>query len=460
MTLSRVIVRKWRTQIDAAIPESVLRAGRMHLLDVVGVGIAASTLDQGVPYARISAGDRGPISLLNGGTTTTPADAALINGGLIHSLEFDDTHTASIVHGSAVLAPTVLALAEALGLGLDRALRAYVLGYEILIRIGLAGEGAFQRHGFQITSVAGTLVAALIAAELSGASEDEAVHAIGIALSQAAGVFEFLSNGSSVKSLHPGWAAHSGILAARLARAGLTGPETALEGTRGLYAAFARNADAPARLAALLGDFGTRWHVADVAFKFLPCCHYLHPFVEAAAGMAAEIGDPGEIDELVLTIAPGAAPIVCEPWALKIAPADGHAARWSLPVVVAARLVEGRVDLDTFRHRASDAVLALAGRSRWEPLEPNRFPQAFEAGITARLRDGRSVEARIDDVYGNASRPADIADVLAKFRATAGRALQPGAVTALEAFFLEETAPDFASYSRALAQRVAEGQKR
>ncbi len=54
-----------------------------------------------------------------------------------------------------------------------------------------------------MTSVAGTLASALIAADMAGGTDDQKVHAIGIALSQAAGVFEFLSNGSSVKSMHP-----------------------------------------------------------------------------------------------------------------------------------------------------------------------------------------------------------------------------------------------------------------
>ncbi len=89
----------------------------------------------------------------------------MVNGGLIHSLEFDDTHTGSIVHGSAVLAPRLLATGKAArqhGSGCPR----YLLGYEVLVRIGLAAQGGFQRNGFQITSVAGALVSALIGADL------------------------------------------------------------------------------------------------------------------------------------------------------------------------------------------------------------------------------------------------------------------------------------------------------
>lgn len=454
MTLSREIVRRWKAVKTAPVPDAVLAAARLHCLDAVGVGLAASSLPQGEPYRCFSAGGQGDISLLSGGSLASAADAALANGGLIHSLEFDDTHTGSIVHGSAVLAPTMLAMAQACKADPDAAFRAYLIGYEVFIRIGLAAQGGFQANGFQITSVAGPLVAAAIAADLMGGNEEDGVNAMGIALSQASGVFEFLSNGSSVKSMHPGWAAHAGIMAARLARCGLTGPETAIEGARGLFAAFARDEAAPARFKALLGDLGSRWHMLDVAFKFLPCCHYLHPFDEAAGRLVAEISDPAQIAELILRIAPGAASIVCEPWTLKQNPPDGHAARWSLPVVTAMRLVEGKVDLDSFREKASPAVLALAARSRFEPLAQHRFPNAFEAEIECRLAGGRTLSARIEDVFGNASRPAGEADVLTKFRTNAARCLPDASIRALETFFLKPGSPDMADFATALAVRT------
>lgn len=441
MSLSRTIVQAWRRLKAAPLPEAARAAARLHMLDAVGVGLAASALDQGGAYRRLATGHTGVATALTGARTADPAEAALINGGLIHSLEYDDTHTASIVHGSSVLAAAALAAAEGAGQPLAAALDAYLLGYEVLIRIGLAAPGAFQARGFQITPVGGALVAALIAAELTDADEEQCVNAIGIALSQSSGVFEFLTNGSTVKSLHPGWAAHAGLIAARLAKAGMTGPETALEGTRGLYASFAGDASAGARLAGLMCDFGTRWHTMDVAFKFVPCCHYLHPFVEAAGLLADEGVHPGAIERMTLRIAPGAAGIVCEPWPLKQSPGDGHSARWSLPVVVAARLVEGKVDHDTFRAPAAPAVRALAARCTWEPLTPNRFPQAFEAEIICILKNGTALTRRIDDVYGNASRPAQTDDVRAKFRANAALALPAEAIATLETLFLSGDAP-------------------
>ena len=188
---------------------------------------------------------------------------------------------------------------------------------EVLVRIGLAAPGAFQVRGFQVTSAGGALAAVLVAALLGGLDEDRTVAALGIALSQASGVFEFLSNGASVKSLHPGWAAHAGLLAARLAASGMTGPETALEGRYGLFASFAGDAAAPARLAEGLTDLGGAWHLADAAFKLYPCCHYIHPFIEAAALLRKRGIAPSDIDRLTCRVPAGAAPVICEPWPLK-----------------------------------------------------------------------------------------------------------------------------------------------
>lgn len=453
MTLSRLAAQAWREAARQPLPPAVERAARLHLLDAVGVGLAAGALAQGSPWRRFAASATGGTTpTLAGIAVADPAEAALIDGGLIHSLEYDDTHTASIIHGSAALAPTALHVARAFGAAPDAAVRSYALAYETLIRFGLAALGAFQRQGFHVTSVAGALGAAMLAADLMGLGEEGMVNACGIALSQAAGVFEFLTNGASVKAMHTGWAAHAGIMAARLAAAGLTGPETALEGSRGLYAAYARDGDAPARLASGIADLGTRWHMPDVAFKFVPCCHYLHPFVEAAGQLLVEEPRAARGGDFVLRIASGAAPIVCEPWADKLAPRDGHAIRWSLPVVVAARLIEGRVDHGTFAKPPSAQVLALAARCRWEPLGPHRFPQAFEAEIVWRGEDGTTRTVRIDDVYGNAARPASEADISAKFEANAALALGAADAALLKSFLLEPGRVDFSAYVSVLGR--------
>ena len=360
------------------------------------------------------------------------SDAAMINGGLIHSLEFDDTHTGSIAHGSAVLAAGALAVAEAQNSSGAELLGAYARGWEVLIRFGLAAPNGYHAKGFMSTSVTGTFATALLAAELMSLDEDRTVAAIGIALSQASGVMEFLTNGSSVKSLNPGWAAHAGVVAATFARAGMTGPETSLDGKHGLFRQFSNNDGAPARFRELIADLGRTWHLPKAAYKFYPCCHYLHPFIEAASKLAERGVRADNVERILCRVPQGEAAVICEPWETKQSPANGHAARWSLPITVAAQLVEGKVDLPTFESPASAPVRELAQRIRWEPLPGARFPERFEAELVCETKRGASETVRIDDVFGNHTRSPGAEAVLAKFRPNAVRSLKGDAVGALE----------------------------
>lgn len=455
MSLARELVQAARAAAKMPLPEDAALAARLHLLDAVGVGLASAGSPIGAAYRTLAAeiAHGGPATVFGHGNGASAPDAALLNGGLIHSLEFDDTHTASIAHGSAVLAASALAVAEAQHASGAALLGAYARGWEVLIRFGLAAPNGYHAKGFMSTSVTGTLATALLAAELMGLDEDRAVAALGIALSQASGVMEFLTNGSSVKSLHPGWAAHGGVMAAMLARAGMTGPETSLDGKHGLFRQFTGVEDAPGRFRASIAGLGGEWHLPKAAYKFYPCCHYLHPFIEAAGKLAERGVRAGDVERILCRVPQGEAAVICEPWQTKQSPANGHAARWSLPITVAAQLIEGKVDLATFETTASDAVRSLARRISWEPLPGARFPERFEAELVCSTRKG-SETARIDDVYGNHTRPPGAEAVLAKFRANSARSLKPDAVAALERAGQElAAAHDLKALTAALRQR-------
>ncbi|MCG6121263.1 MAG: MmgE/PrpD family protein [Microvirga sp.] len=465
MTLSRRVARTLAALKDRELPPEVAQAGALHFVDAIGTGLAAAGVSMGEAYRRYASGlpEGGRSSLLARAGATSASSAALVNGGLCHSLEYDDTHTGSIIHASAVLMPAALAVAEDVGASPSKMLGAYVRGFEFLVRVGRAAPGGFQKKGFQVTSVAGTMASALIAAELHGLDEDRTVAALGIALSQGSGVFEFLSNGSSVKSLHPGWAAHAGVIAAEFAKAGMTGPETAIEGARGLFNVFVGDAGAIDRFAAECEDLGTVWCVREAAFKFSPCCHYLHPFIEAMGLLSARGIAADDVESIICEVPLGADAVICEPWADKLAAPTGHSGRWSLPIVVASRLVERRVDLETFERPASDAVRALAQRVSWRPLENADFPNRFEAVVICATKDGASHTIRVEDAYGNHTRPPAPEEVMAKFRDNAARTLTADAGSVLEAALLAmQSAPDLTRVTAALrgARRPIEGASR
>ena len=433
MTLARELVQAIRSSKDTPLPQDVGTAARLHFLDAIGVGLASAGSPIGAAYRTYAAevAKGGPATVFGQSSGASAADAAMINGGLIHSLEFDDTHTGSIAHGSAVLAAAALAVAESQNASGTALLGAYARGWEVLIRFGLAAPNGFHAKGFMSTSVTGALTSALLAAELMNLDEDRSVAALGIALSQASGVMEFLTNGSSVKSLNPGWAAHAGVVAAHFARAGMTGPETSLDGKHGLFRQFTGDESAAGRFRTLIGDLGRKWHLPSAAYKFYPCCHYLHPFIEAAGQLAERGVRAADVERIVCRVPQGEAAVICEPWQAKQNPPTGHAARWSLPIAVAARLEEGKVDLATFESPASTAVRSLAQRIAWEPLPQARFPERFEAEVVCETKRG-SQTIRIDDVFGNHTRPPGEEAVLAKFRANAARSLKSDAVMTLE----------------------------
>lgn len=438
MTLSQQVVARFRALPSEAIPPGVREAAKLHLLDAIGVGLAAAATSAGRPYldaARTLNGIGGPASVFGARDGFAPATAALANGGMMHALEYDDTHTGSIVHGSSVLAAAALAVAEAAGASGDELLTTYIKGWELLIRAGLAAPGKFQAHGFQITSVAGTLAAALIASDLFGLDETRSVHAIGIALSQASGVFEFLTNGSTVKSLHAGWAAHAGVTAATLAGAGLTGPATAFEGQFGLFRQFATDAGAADRFAAEIASLGVEWHLPDAAFKFYPCCHYIHPFIEALE-IALRQNSNTTPETIICEVPPGAALLISEPWERKLKPASGHEARYSLPIALAACLVEGSVTPVKFADAPSAEIVAKAECISARPMANARFPQRFEARLHVRFANGNTTEIYVDDVFGGPRRPATREAILEKFRANAGLIGNTDEISALAAAVL------------------------
>jgi 2-methylcitrate dehydratase PrpD len=407
---------------EREIPEGVAACAIDHILDAIGVGLAASSLPTSAGWhAAVRALGAGEEAGALGFAGRLPApSAALLNGALIHSLEYDDTHTASIVHGSAVVVAAALAAVQRHGASGAELVRAVVAGWEVMIRMGLAAPGAFQRRGFQVTAVGGPFVAALLATLVARTSPREAMDAMGIAGSQAGGVFEFLVEGATVKAMHPGWAAHAGLVAAELAAGGMTGPTTIFEGKHGFYRLYAGDEEAPARLAGLLDSLGSRWLLLEASLKGYPCCHYLHSFLEAAerlyrGGVGAE-----SISAIDCEVPEEEAMLICEPWERKLAPVSGYEAKFSLPYALAVMLCRGEINVATFAGAASDrAALALAQRVRWRPWRGSGFPQRFAAKLSVQLRDGKRREELVPQVRGSPERPFTREEIDAKFSANA-----------------------------------------
>jgi 2-methylcitrate dehydratase PrpD len=256
-TAARRFARFVRDLTLEKVPAPVIETASLLALDTVGNALAAARDDFAV--AALAAARRlGGVpesTLIGAGTKVAAANAVLANGTLAHGLDFDDTREDAIVHTGSVAVTTALAVGEARAASGRAVLEALIAAVEVMCRVGLAVPGQLHAHHFHPTSITGSFAAAAAAGKLLDLDEDQLVHALGICGSQAAGIIEYLTDGSWTKRLHPGWAAHAGVVATMLAASGFTGPESVLEGGHGVYEAFAGGHD-PAKLDALLASLG------------------------------------------------------------------------------------------------------------------------------------------------------------------------------------------------------------
>lgn len=413
------------------IPSEVVERARLHLLDAVGIGLAATR----EPYAdALTAlvrewGGSPQATLWRFGDRLPAAHAALANGAYVHGLDFDDTHSESIVHMSAVVVPTAIAVGEAVGASGKDVLAAMVVGYEVAARVGAAAPGAFHERGYHATPLCGAFAAAAIAARMWGLDAAGTANALGTVGSQAAGLQEFLNDGSWVKRLHPGWAAHSGIAAAQLARHGFLGPRRVFEGNFGFYATHLFGAEVDAERVA--ADLGERWETLENSFKPYPCCHFSHASMDAARELVREHAlSPEQIEEIEAIVPEQVVPIICEPVDHKRRPNTPYAALFSLPYSIALCVVRGDATLDDFDEGAlgDPAVLAMAAKVRHRGVSSDRFPRYFHGAVRMRLTDGRELTREEPVNRGHPERPLTREEVEAKFRANAARVLGPAQV--------------------------------
>lgn len=307
----------------------------------------------------------------------------------------------------------------------------------------MAVPGAFHARGWHATSVCGPFAAALVAGRLDGLDAGRLTAALGIAGSFASGLMEYLADGSWVKRVHAGWAGHAGVVAAALARGGFSGPATVLEGRFGLYRTMLDAAPDPAPFETL----GRQWQTPGIGFKPYPCCHYNHAYLDCALDLRRTHAPAvEEIESVECRVPAGQVPIVCEPRAAKLRPRTPYDAQFSLPYSLAAALIDGRVDLDTYEPRllADPGRLALAARVSHAIDPDSPFPRGgFPGLVRIRLRDGRVLEDRVPDGRGGLACPLPPAAIVEKFRANAARAVSAARVGEIERAALElDALPD------------------
>lgn len=427
-----------------ALPAEVRERTKALALDLAGIMLRARNDAESTPPMIAAAGRLG----FAGGNCTvfgdaagyTAAGAAMLNGTLAHSLDFDDTHAPGSLHPSAPIVPAAFAAAEMAGADGKAVIAAIVAGYEVQIRLSLALDpAAHYDRGFHPTATCGAFGAAAAAGRLLGLDAGGITNAFGIVLSMSAGSMQFLVNGAWTKRSHVGHAAMCGLVAATLAAEGYKGAADALEGKWGFLHAYAPAAD-PAKV---LGGLGDRWETLKIAVKPYPSCRYSHAAIDGLLALAREHGIRAEgVEEVMVGLPEPGWNIIGDPESAKQSPASVVDGQFSMAFCAAVALRTGGLGWDDYARHLGDAdTLALCKRvfTRIDARAQADFPAEMSAAVQVKTARG-VFETYVRVPKGEPANFLSAAELRAKFDALAGPYLSArrrdelaGALLALDA---------------------------
>jgi len=354
--------------------------------------------------------------------------AALFNGTAAHALDYDDVLDPAASHVSAVLVPALLALGEEIDASGADLVDAYVVGVEVQECLAEAVNMTHYTRGWHTTLTLGAPSAAAACARLLRLDAARSRNAISLATSMSGGFKRQF--GTNAKPFHAGLAAKNGILAARMAGAGLTADAAPFEGERGFMDLMVGPGGAGFDAVASRLE-GPRAIVSPgVWLKRYPCCASTHRTVDGLLALMREHGlaaaDIARIDTLVSVAAVRNL--------MYVVPDDEMQARFSMAYCMAAAALDGDLSLASFRRaaigRADIAAFMPRVTMATDPAQPADMPSTTRSWATTTVltTDGRSVAARVVDPKGYPDNPLSERDLADKFQDCA--AGQPAAVRA------------------------------
>lgn len=339
--------------------------------------------------------------------------AACINATAGHALDYDDVAMSG--HPSTVLVPAILAEGHHLGVSGERALQAYIVGYEVWSELVFREPGKYHLKGWHPTGVLGTVAVAAAVSVLHRVNETQASNALAIAASMASGLVA--NFGTMTKPFHAGRAAANGIEAVRLALLGMTAAPDVFEHPAGYLNALSIKQDADRSLPADRLGQSPRLLETGLSIKRYPVCYSCHRAID---GMLALIESnhlsPSDIKHIEVTIGPAQASML-----RNHRPQTGLEAKFSIEFAMASALVKQEVGL---RQLTDDFVKQPDVQSLFDkvsvqindrpcPLEPSF---SFTDRVVVTLNDGQTLDSGdIRFPLGNAGNPMDEQGMRAKF---------------------------------------------
>ena len=412
MEVTRTLARFLVTHKAADLPEAVRHEGARSLLNWVGCAVGASRHETAKRVLAALHDFSGPrdASILGRRERVDIFQAALLNGAMSHTFDFDDTHLKTVIHPSAPVLPAILALAEHRPFGRDISgrdfLHAFILGVEAECRIGLSVMPAHYDAGWHITATAGVFGAAAAAGRLLKLSEQQMVWALGTAATHACGIRETF--GSMAKPLHPGIAARNGLMSALLAKKNFTSTGAGIEGRRGFAAVLSTRFDP----AAITDELGQSWEILSNSYKPYACGVVIHPAIDGCIQLRNEHGlTLDNIAHIDLKVHP----LVLELTGHR-KPATGLEGKFSVFHSCAAAILLGEGGESAYSNAIvrNPKVMRLRDQVSATVLDGVKEDQVH---ISMTLKDGRVLEKYVEHCVGSVGNPMSDVDLESKFHA-------------------------------------------
>lgn len=389
------------------IPPEVIDRAKWVLRDTIGVILGGMTAPEVAAMADYATEhENGKATIFGHGGRVKPQWAALIHGTAGTTLEMDEGHAFARGHAAIHAVPPVLALTEAMGLDGKETLTAFILGYEVAARAGVATR---LRKGVHPFGAWGVLGAAAIGARCKKLNAQDVAGVLEVAASYAiAPSFESAYQGANVRNTFAGMVNKAGLLAAELYSLGIRGEKGAIQTTFGhiLGDSFDPNA--------LVDHLGERYEIMRGYFKPYSACRYAHAAVDATFNILYE----GPVDLAALKAIEietyDIAATLSEP-----KPQTPLAGRFSVPYTVAATLALGSAGPEAFTPDAlsNPQILALATQTQISenPEFTAMTPAKRPARVTLHFSDGSQRSAMVTGSKGDPDQPMTPVELETKF---------------------------------------------
>jgi len=365
---------------------------KKRFVDTVAVALGAF-YEEPVVIARwvaeSTAGSRLPATVWGSGVRAAFDHAAFANGCAVRYLDFNDTYLSKEALHPSDMIPALVAAAEVSDADGRRLIEGIAVAYEVAAR--LADAYSVRGRGWDhVTYIA--IAAAAGVSKVLGLDARGTEHAINIATTIAPALRQTRAGEISMwKACAASNAARDGLLAAILASRGMTGPSPVFEGKFGFFKV-ALGGDTFD-----IGELGGRLKVMETSIKYWPVEYHSMSAVEAALKIREKAGPikPDDVEDVeVKTFTVSYRIIVEDPE--KWDPKTRETADHSLPYIVAAALLDGRVWVDTFKPERflADDVRKVMKKMRIEvdPEYDKVYPAGIPNKVRVRLRDGRVYE--------------------------------------------------------------------